>query len=77
MPKKSTDLKKKTVSKNTSSKSKSTGKKITITVEKEFWEEIEKYLNEYGKDKNAFIKQAIKEKISKDRINDMISYYTK
>ncbi len=77
MPKKSTDLKKKTVSKSTSSKSKSTGKKITITIEKEFWEEIEKYLNEYGKDKNAFIKQAIKEKISKDRINDMISYYTK
>ena len=81
MPKKTTDLNKKAVSKNVSSKSKTTkktnSKKITITVDKEFWEEIEKYLNEYNKDKDTFIKQAIKEKISKDRISDMISYYTK
>lgn len=81
MPKKTTDLNKKAVSKTTSSKSKTpkktNSKKITVTVDKEFWEEIEKYLNEYKKDKDTFIKQAIKEKISKDRINDMISYYIK
>ena len=51
--------------------------KITITLVSKVMDEVEKYLKDYGKTKENFIKEAIKEKISRDRISSMIDYMTK
>ncbi len=51
--------------------------KITVTLDSEVMDEVEKYLKDYGKTKENFIKEAIKEKISRDRISSMIDYMTK
>ena len=51
--------------------------KITITLDSKVMNEVEKYLKDYGKTKENFIKEAIKEKISSDRISSMIDYMTK
>ena len=51
--------------------------KITITLDSKVMDEVEKYLKDYGKTKENFIKEAIKEKISRDRISSMIDYMTK
>lgn len=51
--------------------------KITITLDSKVMDEVEKYLKDYGKTKENFIKEAIKEKISSDRISSMIDYMTK
>lgn len=53
-------------------KSKTIKKKISLSIEKELDLELEAYIKEKGYSKNDFIVNAIKEKISKDKISSMI-----
>jgi hypothetical protein len=66
----------KTVPKNTAGTKKTTakksGKKLNITLDKELFEQLENYLEEYGFSKEEFVKKAIREKISRDKISGMI-----
>ena len=65
---------KKTTSKNTS---KPAGKKISVTVEKEFYTELEEYTHKMCISIEEFAKKAIKEKMDRDRISTMIDYFSK
>lgn len=66
-----TTIKKRKISK------KPNANKITVTLDSKVMDEVEKYLKDYGQTKENFIKEAIKEKISRDRISSMIDYMTK
>ncbi len=47
-------------------------KKISITLDEELYEQLENYLGEFGFSKEEFVKKAIREKISRDKISGMI-----
>ena len=59
------------------STSKPMGKKISITVEKEFYTELEEYTHKMCISIEEFAKKAIKEKMDRDRISTMIDYFSK
>ncbi len=55
-----------------SSSSKSKNKKLTVTLDAKTFALFEEYLTEHGYSKDTFVKQAITEKISRDKISHMI-----
>lgn len=62
---------KKTTAKKTTPK-KSTGKKLSVTLDTETMILLEEYIAEFGFSKDEFVKKAILEKISRDKISSMI-----
>ena len=64
--------KKTTTKKTTTKKTPSTTKKLSVTIDKETYALLEEYIAEYGFSKDEFVKKAIMEKISRDRISSMI-----
>ena len=65
---------KKTTAKKTTTtkKSTSTTKKLSVTLDKETYALLEEYIAEFGFSKDEFVKKAIMEKISRDKISSMI-----
>ena len=64
--------KKTTAKKTTTKKDASTTKKLSFTLDKETLELLEEYIAEFGFSKDEFVKKAIMEKISRDKISSMI-----
>ena len=64
--------KKTTTKKTTTKKPASTTKKLSVTIDKETYALLEEYIAEFGYSKDEFVKKAIMEKISKDKISSMI-----
>ena len=64
--------KKTTTKKTTTKKVPGTTKKLSVTLDKETLAMLEEYIAEYGFSKDEFVKKAIMEKISRDRISSMI-----
>ncbi|MBQ7757718.1 hypothetical protein [Anaerotignum sp.] len=64
--------KKTTTRKTTAKKPASTTKKLSVTIDKETYALLEEYIAEFGYSKDEFVKKAIMEKISKDKISSMI-----
>ncbi len=64
--------KKTTTKKTTSKKPASTTKKLSVTLDKETYALLEEYIAEFGFSKDEFVKKAITEKISRDKISSMI-----
>ncbi|MGN0133108.1 MAG: hypothetical protein ACI4AO_00145 [Anaerotignum sp.] len=50
----------------------STTKKLSVTLDKETYALLEEYIAEFGFSKDEFVKKAITEKISRDKISTMI-----
>ena len=48
------------------------GKKLSVTLDAETMAMLTEYLTEYGYSKDEFVKKAILEKISRDKISSMI-----
>lgn len=64
---------KKTASKKNGAKKSATAvKKLTVTLDQETYALLEEYLAECGFSKDEFVKKAITEKISRDKISSMI-----
>lgn len=64
---------KKTASKKNGAKKSATAvKKLTVTLDQETYALLEEYLAEFGFSKDEFVKKAITEKISRDKISSMI-----
>ena len=61
-----------TTRKTTAKKPASTTKKLSVTIDKETYALLEEYIAEFGYSKDEFVKKAIMEKISKDKISSMI-----
>lgn len=64
--------KKTTTKKTTTKKPAATAKKLSVTIDKETYALLEEYIDEFGYSKDEFVKKAIMEKISKDKISSMI-----
>ena len=64
--------KKTTTKKTTQKKAPATTKKLSVTLDRETYEMLEEYIAEFGFSKDEFIKKAIMEKISRDKISSMI-----
>lgn len=64
--------KKTTTKKTTTKKTTGTAKKLSVTLDKETYALLEEYLAEFGFSKDEFVKKAIMEKISRDKISSMI-----
>ena len=62
---------KKTGTKSTAKKTPA-GKKLSVTLDVETMAMLTEYLTEYGYSKDEFVKKAILEKISRDKISSMI-----
>lgn len=58
--------------KTTPKKPASTTKKLSVTLDKETYALLEEYIAEFGFSKDEFVKKAITEKISRDKISSMI-----
>ncbi len=58
--------------KTTPKKPDSTTKKLSVTLDKETYALLEEYIAEFGFSKDEFVKKAITEKISRDKISSMI-----
>ena len=64
---------KKTAAKKTPAKKPAgTTKKLSVTLDKETYALLEEYIAEFGFSKDEFVKKAIMEKISRDKISSMI-----
>lgn len=63
---------KKTTTKKITKKTTTTTKKLSITLDKDTYTLLEAYIAEYGFSKDTFVKKAILEKISRDKISSMI-----
>ena len=64
---------KKTAAKKTTAKKPAgTPTKLSVTREKETYALLEEYIAEFGFSKDEFVKKAIMEKISRDKISSMI-----
>ena len=61
----------KTTTKKTTTK-KAASKKLSVTLDTELLEQLEQYIAEYGYSKEDFVRKAIFEKISRDKISSMI-----
>lgn len=64
--------KKTTVKKTPAKKTTSATKKLSVTLDKETYSLLEEYIAEFGFSKDEFVKKAIMEKISRDKISSMI-----
>ncbi len=64
--------KKTTAKKTPAKKTTSTTKKLSVTLDKETLALLEEYIAEFGFSKDEFVKKAIMEKISRDKISSMI-----
>ena len=64
--------KKTTAKKTPAKKTASTTKKLSVTLDKETHALLEEYIAEFGFSKDEFVKKAIMEKISRDKISSMI-----
>ena len=64
--------KKTTTKKTTAKKAPNTTKKLSVTLDKETYTLLEEYIAEFGFSKDEFVKKAIMEKISRDKISSMI-----
>lgn len=62
---------KKTAAKKPAAK-KPAGKKLSVTLDAETMALLEEYIAEFGFSKDEFVKKAIMEKISRDKISSMI-----
>lgn len=62
---------KKPASRKTAAK-KPAGKKLSVTLDGETMALLEEYIAEFGFSKDEFVKKAIMEKISRDKISSMI-----
>lgn len=58
--------------KTTPKKPASTTKKLSVNLDKETYALLEEYIAEFGFSKDEFVKKAITEKISRDKISSMI-----
>lgn len=63
---------KKTSSKPAAKKSGTSSKKLSVSLDAETMALLQEYLDEYGYSKEEFVKKAILEKISRDKISSMI-----
>lgn len=64
---------KKTITKKTTAKKPtSKTKKLSVTLDQETYTLLEEYITEFGFSKDEFVKKAITEKISRDKISSMI-----
>ena len=57
--------------------SKSASKRISISVDKDFYLELEAYTHQNFTTIEDFVKKAIKEKLDRDRISTMIDFMSK
>ena len=64
--------KKTTAKKTPAKKTTSTTKKLSVTLDMETYALLEEYIDEFGFSKDEFVKKAIMEKISRDKISSMI-----
>ena len=64
--------KKTTAKRTTTKKAAGTTKKLSVSLDKETLALLEEYIAEYGFSKDEFVKKAILEKISRDKISSMI-----
>lgn len=64
--------KKRTAKKTTAKKPASKTKKLSVTLDQETYALLEEYIAEFGFSKDEFVKKAITEKISRDKISSMI-----
>ena len=58
--------------KTTQKKPASKTKKLSVTLDQETYALLEEYIAEFGFSKDEFVKKAITEKISRDKISSMI-----
>ncbi len=63
---------KKTAAKSAAKKSGTAAKKLTISLDAETMAVFQEYIDEFGYSKDEFVKKAIMEKISRDKISSMI-----
>ncbi len=64
---------KKTITKKTTAKKPTNKtKKLSVTLDQETYALLEEYIAEFGFSKDEFVKKAITEKISRDKISSMI-----
>lgn len=63
---------KKTASKSAAKKSGTAAKKLTVSLDTETMAVFQEYIDEFGYSKDEFVKKAIMEKISRDKISSMI-----
>ena len=62
----------KSTAKKSSTKPKSTGKRLSVTIDPDTMAQLNEYLAQFGYRKDEFVKKAILEKISRDKISAMI-----
>lgn len=62
----------KSTAKKNSTKPKSTGKRLSVTIDSDTMAQLNEYLAQFGYSKDEFVKKAILEKISRDKISVMI-----
>lgn len=63
---------KKTASRSAAKKSGTAAKKLTVSLDAETMAVFQEYIDEFGYSKDEFVKKAIMEKISRDKISSMI-----
>ena len=61
----------KSTAKKSSTKPKSTGKRLSVTIDPDTMAQLNEYLAQFGYSKDEFVKKAILEKISRDKISAM------
>lgn len=59
-------------SKSAAKKSGTSSKKLSVSLDAETMEMLQEYIDEFGYSKDEFVKKAIVEKISRDKISSMI-----
>ena len=62
----------KSTAKKSSTKPKSTGKRLSVTIDPDTMAQLNEYLAQFGYSKDEFVKKDILEKISRDKISAMI-----
>ena len=62
----------KSTAKKSSTKPKSTGKRLSVTIDPDTMAQLNEYLAQFGYSKDEFVKKAILEKFSRDKISAMI-----
>lgn len=63
---------KKTAAKSAAKKAGTAAKKLTVSLDVETMAVFQEYIDEFGYSKDEFVKKAIMEKISRDKISSMI-----
>lgn len=68
---------KKSPSKTAAKKSGASSKKLSVSLDAETMALLQEYIDEFGYSKDEFVKKAILEKISRDKISSMIDTMTR